>query len=95
MPAVVGLLSVELHLADAQSLKDKRMVVRSVVDRLKRLNVAVAEVEYQDLWQRAGISVAAVSASGVQVERALAAALEAIECVHPGLVVRSETEILE
>jgi len=95
MPAVVGLLSVELHLAEAQSLKDKRMVVRSVVDRLRRLNVAVAEVEYQDLWQRAGISVATVSASGVQVERALAAALEAIERVHPGLVVRSETEILE
>ena len=45
---------VELHIPYSQSLKDKRMVLRRVKDRLQKFNVAVAEVEHQDLWQRAG-----------------------------------------
>ena len=44
---VVGLLTVELHVPGAQSLKDKRHVVRRIKDRLKKFNVAVSEVEHQ------------------------------------------------
>ena len=50
----VALLSLECYLPMSQSLKDKRMVVRRIKDRLRALNVAVAEVAHQDLWQRAG-----------------------------------------
>ncbi len=46
---VVGLLSIELHIPGAQSLKDKRTVLRGLKERLKKFNVAVAEVEHQDL----------------------------------------------
>src|SRR5207245_11774646 len=53
---VVGLLTVELHVAGSQSLKDKRMVLRRVKDRLKKFNVAVSEVDHQDLWQRASLA---------------------------------------
>src|ERR671925_407851 len=59
---VVGLLTVELHVPGSQSLKDKRMVLRRVKDRLKKFNVAVSEVEHQDLWQRAALAVVTVSA---------------------------------
>ena len=60
---VVGLLSVELHIGGARSLKEKRFVLRGLKDRLRgSFNVSVAEVEFQDLWQRAGLAVVAVAA---------------------------------
>jgi uncharacterized protein YlxP (DUF503 family) len=91
---VVGLLSIELFLPAARSLKDKRMVLRSLKDRLKRLNVATAEVEHQSLWQRAGLGVVAVAGSTAGVERELNAALDEIERLEPGAVTRSEIEFL-
>ena len=48
----VAVLHVEIHIPYAQSLKDKRMVLRRIKDRLQKFNVAVAELENQDLWQR-------------------------------------------
>ena len=46
---VVGLLTVELHVPGSQSLKEKRMVLRRIKDRLKKFNVAVSEVDHHDL----------------------------------------------
>ena len=58
----IGVLTLELHLPDAHSLKEKRMVVRGVKDRLRsRFNVAVAELDHQDLWQRALLGVVSIS----------------------------------
>jgi uncharacterized protein len=91
---VIGLLSVELHIPYAQSLKDKRMVLRSIKDRLKKFNVAVAEVEHQDLWQRAGLGVVAISTTTEHVDRELAAVADEIERIEPGLVTRTEVEFL-
>jgi uncharacterized protein YlxP (DUF503 family) len=93
MPSV-GLLSVELFIADAQSLKDKRMVLRGVKDRLKKFNVAVAEIAHQDVWQRAGLGVVAISNAGAHVDETLGAALGEIERVYPGLVTRTTMEWL-
>jgi uncharacterized protein YlxP (DUF503 family) len=60
--AIIGLLTIELHFAEAQSLKAKRMVVKSIKERLRRkFNVAVAETGYLDLWQRAELAVVSVS----------------------------------
>jgi len=59
---VVGVLRLTLYIPGASSLKDKRQVVRKVVDRLRaRFNVAVAEVGDNDVWQRARIGIAAVA----------------------------------
>ena len=91
---VVGLLTVELHVPGARSLKDKRMVLRRVKDRLMKFNVAVSEVEYQDLWQRAGLAVVTVSTDQDHADRELAAASDEIERVEPGLIARSEIEFL-
>ena len=91
---VVGLLSLELFIAGAHSLKDKRMVLRAVKDRLRRLNVATAEVEHQELWQRAGLGVVTVAESEALANRELQAVLDEIERVGPGLVSRSEVEFL-
>ena len=59
----IALLSVELYLPSSQSLKDKRMVLRRLKDRVGALNVAIAEVAHQDLWQRAGLGIVTVANS--------------------------------
>ena len=91
---VVGLLTVEIHMPGSQSLKDKRMVLRRIKDRLKKFNVAVSEVEHQDLWQRAGLAVVTVSTDEPHADRELAAVAEEIERVEPGLITRTEIEFL-
>src|SRR5437868_14331766 len=59
---VVGILRLTLFVQGASSLKDKRQVVRKVLDRLRsRFNVSAAEVGENDVWQRAVIGIAAVS----------------------------------
>ena len=71
MPCV-GVLTLELRLDDSHSLKDKRQTVKSLKDRLRgKFNVAVAETDFQDLWQRAAIAVATVSSDRVNAEQVL------------------------
>jgi len=60
--AVIGVLTLELRLEDSHSLKDKRHVVLSLKERLRhKFNVAVAEIDYLDLWQRAAVAAVTVS----------------------------------
>ncbi len=91
---VVGLLSVELYLPGARSLKDKRMVLRRIKDRVRKFNVAVAEVDHHDLWQRAGLGFVTIATTNDHADRELAAVADEIERVEPGLVTRTETEFL-
>jgi uncharacterized protein len=68
----VGALAVEIHLPGSRSLKDRRSVVRHLLDTSRhRYGVAAAEVEYQDLWQRAGLAFCAVAADASRVESVL------------------------
>jgi uncharacterized protein YlxP (DUF503 family) len=65
--AVIGVLTLELRLENSHSLKDKRHVVQSLKERLRhKFNVAVAEIDYQDLWQRAVVAAVTVSADHVR-----------------------------
>jgi uncharacterized protein len=60
----------ELYLPYSQSLKDKRMVLRKAQDRLRaKSNFSIAEVDYQDLWQRAKLAAVTVSADNAVLER--------------------------
>jgi uncharacterized protein YlxP (DUF503 family) len=57
-------LTLELRIEGAHSLKDKRQVLRSLKDRLRAsFNVAVAELDVTDLWQRATLGVVSISDS--------------------------------
>lgn len=91
---VVGLLSVECHLPGARSLKDKRRLLRGLRDRLQALNVSVAEVDHQDLWQRVGLAVVAIGSSRAPVERTLDGVVTEIERRQPGLITQTHTEWL-
>jgi len=60
----VGILTVELHIPQSGSLKDKRRVVKGLKERIRaRFNVSVAEVGETELWQRATLGIASVSSS--------------------------------
>jgi len=70
----IGLLTLEIHIPDAQSLKDKRQVLRSLKDRLRaHHNVAVAELEHQELWQRSRVGVVSISGDSRHLEESLEA----------------------
>jgi uncharacterized protein YlxP (DUF503 family) len=90
----IALLSVEFHLPMSQSLKDKRMVLRRLKDRIGALNVAIAEVAYQDVWQRAGLGIVTVASSDQVAEQTLRSAMDQIERLEPGLVTQSQVEYL-
>jgi uncharacterized protein len=71
---------VTLYLPVSRSLKEKRQVIRPLMERLRRqFNVAVAEVEEQDAWQTAVIGLAVVSNEAVHAERQMDRIIEAIE----------------
>ena len=71
MPSI-GVLTLELRLENSHSLKDKRHVVKSLKDRLRaKFNVSVAEIDYQDLWQRSVIAAVTVSSDQVFAEKVL------------------------
>jgi uncharacterized protein YlxP (DUF503 family) len=87
----VAALTVEIHIADSRSLKAKRSVVRHLLDTARRrYSVAAAEVEFQDLWQRARLAFAAVATDAGQVERVLDS-VERFVWSHPEIEV-SATE---
>ncbi|MBI2503110.1 MAG: DUF503 domain-containing protein [Candidatus Latescibacteria bacterium] len=70
----------QIFLSESRSLKDKRQVVKSLKDRIRnRFNVAVAEVEYQELWQRSTLGLAAISTEGNHANEVLDQVIRFIE----------------
>ena len=75
--AAIGVVTLELRLENAHSLKEKRHVVESLKDRLRhKFNVAVEEIEYQELWQRSAVAAVTVSPDRVHAEKVLRAVEE-------------------
>lgn len=92
---VVGVLRVALVLHDSHSLKDKRQVIKSVVEKVKgRFNVSVAETGDNDLWQRAELGVAAVGNDRAFVNSSLDKVLNFIEGLHLAEVTGTDIEIV-
>jgi hypothetical protein len=93
---VIGLLVIELHFPEAQSLKAKRMVVKSIRDRLRRrFNVAVAETGYLELWQRAELAAVSVSGTRSRLESELEAMSRELENHFPSELVNTSFELIE
>ena len=91
----VGLLTLELHIPDAHSLKDKRQIVRSLKDRLRRhFNVAVAEMEYQDVWQRSIMGVVTLSTAEQHVEESLQLVLKEADRILGSFLINQAVEIV-
>lgn len=92
---VVGICTVELLIPESQSLKDKRQVLHSVKDRLRgKFNLSIAEVDGQDLWQKAVLGMACVANDGSHVEQVLEQALNVIKGMPTIELVRVHRELL-
>jgi uncharacterized protein YlxP (DUF503 family) len=91
----VGLLTLELHIPDAQSLKDKRQVLRSLKDKLRRqFNVAVAELDHQDLWQRSVVGVVTLSTEEKHVNEVLKRVLDEADQILGSILINQAIEII-
>jgi len=92
---VVGLCTIELFISESRSLKDKRQVLHSLKDRLHgKFNLSVAEVDGQDLWQKAVLGMACVANDGGYVNQVLEQALNVIKGMPAVEVVRTKLELL-
>lgn len=92
---VIGLLRVEVHYPESGSLKSKRSVLKSLTDRLrKKFNVSLAEVEFQDLWQRSVLAVVTVNTDRKHADSTLSKVLDLIEREGDLQVTGVQTEFL-
>jgi uncharacterized protein YlxP (DUF503 family) len=88
-------LTLEIRLQDAHSLKDKRQVVKSLKDRLRsKFNVAVAEIDCQELWQRAVVAAVTVASDHVHAEKVLQSVEEEAAALLGGELVGTVVEWL-
>lgn len=95
MSARVGLLTVQLCVTDAMTLKDKRQVVRSVLDRAtRRFSVSAAEVGMLDNPRRAELAFACVANDGKHVSEVLCAVLRCVNGEPRAVVEDSDLELL-
>ena len=93
MEPIVGLLTVELYVSDAMSLKDKRSVVSSLLNRLAhKFNVAVAEIDALDNHRLAVLAATTVANDRQHVMRVLDTVLDFIEAEPRAVVQDSQAE---
>jgi uncharacterized protein len=84
-----------LAIPESGSLKAKRQVLRRIIDRLKaRFNVAVAEVDSNDLWQKATIGLAVVANERRQVNEQMDTIIHSVEEMYVAPLISRETEIV-
>lgn len=92
---IVGIMTVELFIGGANTLKEKRRVLKSITDRVRsKFNVSIAEVDNQELWQRATLGIAAVSNETSHVNQMLSAVIRSIEANGGAELVDYSVEIL-
>lgn len=80
MRMFVATAEIEIMIYEPQSLKEKRQILKSLITRIKnQFNVSIAEVDYLDLWQRAGLGIACVANSPTEAEKQMDKILEYID----------------
>jgi len=91
---VVGTLRIALYLHDNRSLKGKRKVVRSMVDKVKhRFNVAIAEIGSNDKWQKIELGVSTVGNDRRHIDASLSTVLSFLDSLYLAEIVDSQIEI--
>ena len=91
---VVGTLKIIFHLTDNRSLKGKRKVVRSMIDKVKaRFNVSIAEVGSNDKWQKIELGVCAVGNDRRHIDSSLNHVLGFLDSLYLAQIVDTDIEI--
>jgi uncharacterized protein len=91
---LVGLLQIELFIPDSGSLKSKRFVLKSLKDKIRsKFNVSVAEVENNELWQRAVLGVAMVSNERKFIDQVMNQIFNLVEACDEAEITGKQLEI--
>lgn len=91
----IALGLVELHLGEVDSLKGKRHVLKGMKEKVKhRFNVSIAEVDHEDLWQRATLAVVCVANDARLANEVVSKAVNFIESLSDGAVIDIRVEVL-
>ncbi len=91
---VVGTLKIEFRLHDNRSLKGKRKVVKSIVDKVKsRFNVSIAEIGSNDIWQKIELGISAVGNDRRHIDSSLNRVLSYIDSLYLAEIVDTQMEI--
>ena len=92
---VVGILQLRIMIRDAQSLKDKRRIVKSLRDRIRnRFNVSVSEVDSLDLRQQATLGIALATNDRVFADQVLAKVVDLVRATPGSSLIDYDIEIL-
>lgn len=92
---IVGILTVELRMPENSSLKEKRMVIKGLKDRVRgRFNVSIAEIDNHDKWQLATFGIAYVGTDKVHVDQALSKVVDFIKGYREVDLIDYNTEML-
>jgi uncharacterized protein YlxP (DUF503 family) len=91
---VVAVARITLHIPENHSLKGKRKVVKSLIDKVRhRFPVAIAEVDDHDLWQRAQLGLALVSNDSQILDASLTKIMRYLEDQHVAQIIDSHAEL--
>lgn len=92
---IVGSCEIELLIYEANSLKEKRHVLKSIIERIKsRFNASVAEVKYNDLWNRSVIGIAVVSNEKVLCESVILKIISFVDNDDRVEIIRHTMEVI-
>jgi uncharacterized protein YlxP (DUF503 family) len=91
---VVGTLMIEFYLHENRSLKGKRKIVKSLIDKVKhRFNVSVAEIGSNDMWQKIEVGISTVGNDRRHIDSSLGTILGYIESLYLAEIVDTKMEI--
>jgi len=93
---VVGVSIFELHLPEARSLKQKRKVIKGLIERIHhRFRVSIAETDYHDLHQRSEIAIAVIARSDSDGQRLMNSIRDLIDNEHEAMLTLWDPQFLE
>ena len=92
---IIAVLEIDFYLHDSQSLKDKRTILRAIKDRIgKKFNVSIAEVDFQDKWQRSRIGIVQVGSDFKYLEKNINSIFNIIDSNTSGEIIKHSLEFI-
>jgi uncharacterized protein YlxP (DUF503 family) len=92
----IGVATLEVHIPEARSLKQKRSTTRKLVEKIRsRHQVLAIETDHQDLYQRAGFAISALSTDAVDLESRLQRVERTVHSTFSGSILTWDVEIIQ
>ena len=92
---IIGILTIDLHIPESQSLKNKRKVIKSIIDSMQnRLNISCAEVSRHDQWQRATLGIACVNTDQAHANATLSRAIDLVDQETEAEIINTHMEFV-